>query len=413
MKNQSRRKLIKSVVENAVPGDREYVIWDSALPGFGLRVRPSGARSYIFVYRSPGGRSGKVRRVTIKATTPDQARAKAKALAGQHHGGADPAEAKAMARREASAPTVSSVLDRFLVDHVDRGLKPKTASEYRRLIEKELKPRLGAIRIAALAPKDVAACYQSMRGRPTQAASAIRVLSSAMSLAETWGYRDPGSNPARIRLKGTRRRERLFSDGEVSRLLTAIDKLEADKNIGWSVALGLRLLFATGCRAGEICDLEWRHVDLDEGVMRWPDTKTGFITKPITDEVLPLLQSAERVVGAPWVCPSPGFKRLRVETLEAGFERAMALAQVEARENATLHLIRHWFASKVYNDKTIPLPVQMKIVGHASVATAMRYAHPTADEVKDAAGGAAKRRAKAVKEAGKRGNVIRLPEAGR
>ncbi|MEO9752920.1 MAG: Arm DNA-binding domain-containing protein, partial [Nitratireductor sp.] len=112
MQNQ-KVKITKSVVAAAKPGAREFIVWDTALPGFGLRVRPSGATSYVFVYRLPGGRAGKVRKATITASTPDQARAKAKALAAVHHGGGDPAEQKAAARRKAAEPTVAEVLDRF------------------------------------------------------------------------------------------------------------------------------------------------------------------------------------------------------------------------------------------------------------------------------------------------------------
>lgn len=410
---QSRRqKLTKSLVTSAEPELREYVVWDTVVAGFGLRVRPSGARSFVFVYRSPGGRAGKVRRVTISAANPDAARIRAKKLAGEHHGGGDPASAKALARRKAATPTVADLLDQFLTDHADKELRPKTAFEYRRIIEKILTPRLGHLAIDAIATKDVAEAYQTMRPTPTQAALAIRTLSSAMSLAEEWGLRPAGSNPARIRLKGTRRRERLFSDSEVARLLAAIDKLEQSGTIGGSVALGLRLLFATGCRAGEILGLEWAHIDFDEDLMRWPDSKTGYLEKPMTEDARALLEAADRIVGVPWVCPSPNRKRMRLELLEAGFEGVMREANVVAGENATLHLIRHWFASKTYGDKSIALPLQMALVGHTSVATAMRYSHTTREERRAAAHEAAQRRKAAIKAADKKGHVVRLEPVG-
>jgi integrase len=81
---------------------------------------------------------------------------------------------------------------------------------------------------------------------------------------------------------------------------------------------------------------------------------------------------------------------------------------VPANENATLHLIRHWFATKIYTDKTIPLPLQMAIMGHRAVATAMRYAHVGREELQRAAGQAARKRTAAVKAAGKKGKVVEL-----
>lgn len=411
-------RLTKSVVAEAAPQEREYVLWDSRVAGFGLRVRPTGSKRFIFAYRTPGGRSGAYKRVTIKASHPDHAFEQAKALAGQYHGGGDPAGEKTAERQEleriSKTLTLSQVLDRFIDDHAKEKLAPKTSAEYERIADKLLKPKLGDTRIDELQPKAVAEMYHGMRGTPTQAALAVRVLSSAMSWAEEFGLRPHGPNPARIRLKGSRRRTRLFSDAEVSRLLAKLAELEAEGKVSPPVALAIRLLFATGCRAGEIAELRWSNVDLQEGLMRWPSSKTGFLEKPITAEAHQLLKKAERIVGVDWVCPSPVVKYgadrkpLRVETLEAGFERVMKAAKVSADENATLHLIRHWFATKTYTDSSIPLPVQMAIVGHSSVATAMRYAHVGRDEVMKAAQQAAKRRAGAIKAAGKSGEVVKL-----
>lgn len=307
--------------------------------------------------------------------------------------------------------TVAEVLDRFIEEHAKPNLAPVSAREYQRLADKVLKPALGDKPVDELTPADVAAMRDKMRSKATTARYAVRVLSSALSWAAEAGLRSHGPNPARIRLKSTRRRERLFSEAEVARLRATIDELEAKGKIARTVALGLRLLFVTGCRAGEICGLQWSNVDFDEGFLRWPKSKTGYLEKPMTAEARELLEGADRVVGCDYVCPSARLGALRVETLEAGFERIMKAAKVEAGENATLHLIRHWFATRVYTDKTIPLPVQLAIVGHSSVATAMRYTHVSRDELKSAAEAAARRRAASLKAAGKSGKGNRRKAA--
>lgn len=412
-----KQKFTTSLIDGLEPGEREFSVWDTVVPGFGLRVRPTGSKSFIFVYRTAGGRAGSTRRVTIGDAARlklDPAREKAKELAGLAFAGIDTAKEKAEEKEtlkaEKEAPTVSSLLDRFLRDHAKAHLKEKTWREYERLVEKILKPEIGDLKVSAVTTADVSQMHHRLRTKPTQAALAVRVLSSAFSCAQEWGLREAGSNPAKIRLRGARRRERLFTDTEVVRLKAAIDALEAEQKISVPVALGLRLLFETGCRAGEITALTWDHVDVDENLLTWGDTKTGNLQKAITREAARLLAAAYRSRDrtVKWVCPSSAGKQLRVEVLEAGFERTMKLAGVVAGENASLHLIRHWFSSKTYSDPAIPLPIAMALVGHKSVATALRYSHLAKADVQRATLAAEKRRAASLKAAQKAGQIIKF-----
>lgn len=360
-----------------------------------------------------------MQRITIgsaKKIDLEAARTRAKALYLDKVGGKDPAaqlaETKQAAKAERSVPTLAQFLDTFLKDHVDIRLGQKTAYDYRRVCEKVLKPHLGDLKVDAVEAKHVAAMHLKLKDTPTQANQAVRILSSAMGKASEWGFRASGSNPAKIRLTGSRRRERLFSDAEVVRLQNTIDEMEAAHQIYPTVALGLKLLFVTGCRAGEICNLTWEGVKSEQGLFEWVEHKTatssGMMRKTITKQAKELLEAAGRSDGAKWVCPSPSGKKMRVETLEAGFERVMKRAGVEAKENATLHLIRHWFATQIYSDPSIPLPVQMQIVGHKSVATAMRYAHSSKESVAVAAQAAEKKRVKALADARQAGKVVSL-----
>jgi hypothetical protein len=116
----------------------------SELPGFGVRVRPSGAMSYVVVYRAGSGRGAPVRRFTIASvgkSTPEAARKRAKAILGAVAHGQDPAGEKAIER---GALTVAALADRFLSEHVEQKRKPGTVAFYRLLIEKIIKPELGA-----------------------------------------------------------------------------------------------------------------------------------------------------------------------------------------------------------------------------------------------------------------------------
>ena len=105
-------KITKREVDSCEPKDREYFVWDAQLPGFGLRVRPSGAKSYVVQFRV----MGRQRRISLGAharLTPDQARRKAFALLNQVAHGSDPGAARELDRK---AITVREFATLYLQD---------------------------------------------------------------------------------------------------------------------------------------------------------------------------------------------------------------------------------------------------------------------------------------------------------
>jgi len=120
-------KFTKRTVEAISPGAGDLFVWNDELPGFGLRVKPSGVRSYVVQYRTAQGRS---RRFTIGrhgVLTLDQARIEARRLISAAKLGGDPVGEKNRARK---APTVAALCDRYLAEHVAVFNKPSTASPW-------------------------------------------------------------------------------------------------------------------------------------------------------------------------------------------------------------------------------------------------------------------------------------------
>jgi hypothetical protein len=116
-------RIGKRYVDNLQTTGKEYFAWDGDLPGFGVRVRASGAKAYVFQYRAGAGRSAPSRRVTIGSVgslTPEQARKIANLLSGEvgsrcvPPAGASPskpassrgASSGTAARRRSSIPTM-------------------------------------------------------------------------------------------------------------------------------------------------------------------------------------------------------------------------------------------------------------------------------------------------------------------
>ena len=109
------QKLTKRSIEAVKPAASRLIIWDSELPGFGLRVEPTGRKTLIARYRAGGGRTGTLRQATIGrlgTITLDQGRVLARKLLGAAASGSDPVGDKKRARL--AGVTVSEVCDWYI-----------------------------------------------------------------------------------------------------------------------------------------------------------------------------------------------------------------------------------------------------------------------------------------------------------
>jgi len=98
---------------------------------------------------------------------------------------------------------------------------------------------------------------------------------------------------------------RLIVDDELVRIFRHLEKLEAEGLENYVIPLAIRLQFEFAARRSEICPLEWDWVDLEKRRVVWPDSKTGGISKPMSEEAYRLLSTAPRRQGCPYVLPSP------------------------------------------------------------------------------------------------------------
>ena len=114
------------MVDSLRPDAKDLWVWDNELRGFGMRVKPSGVKSYLVQYRN---NHSATRRLTLGqhgVLTPDQARAEAvQALADARRGG-DPSRDRKLTRE---APTVNELIDRYLKEYVRLHNSASTARE--------------------------------------------------------------------------------------------------------------------------------------------------------------------------------------------------------------------------------------------------------------------------------------------
>jgi hypothetical protein len=152
--------IAKRFVDSVTASNRDIVLWDALLPRFGLRVKPSGAMTYVVQYRNSAGRTRKLALGRVGELTPDQARNLAQDRLTDVRKGKDPSAERNAAR---GAMTVANLCRDYLSD-AERGLilgkrkRPKAKSTLatdRGRIERHIVPLIGHLPVADVKPGDV------------------------------------------------------------------------------------------------------------------------------------------------------------------------------------------------------------------------------------------------------------------
>ena len=380
-----KMRLTKRSVESVPVGPAPIVLWDTELPGFGLKITPTGRRVYFVYYRTS---SGTQRRPTIGRhgkLTAHEARQLARKWLAQAIAGEDVSAARQHAR---SGPRVRDLASKYLLDYAARHKRPASVDADRRNIENHLLPILGEKLVTEMSRADIEAlklavcdgatarCLKGrprgrriVRGGPVVANRVVALASKMFACAEAWGMRE--GNPARgITKFREHRRDRFLSAPEIQRLLAALDEAEEKQAESLYAIAGIRLLIFTGCRRSEITNLSWRDVDLDRQLLRLADSKTGRRSIALNSPACAVLSSLAQTVSEDnlvLVSGMPG----RPIALTRPWHRVRASAGIDA--SATLHTLRHTFASwSVMSGLSLAQTGAM--LGHKSAQTTLRYA---------------------------------------
>ena len=263
-----RKRITAAVVENAKPNGDRYEIWDSAVPGFGLRVGTSGAKSWIVLFRVKGER--KQRRETIgRAGVMDlaEAREKARAIIGEAQAGKAPVDVRAR-KAEAERETFEAVARRFLslARRKKDGLplRVATRASYERGLLLQ-STGLHHLAMAEIKRRHIAATLGTIEAQHG-VVSAARARAALHRLFE-WAI----AQDERIETNPVSATEgyafepevRRWTDEELAALWRATTEPHDFNRM-------IRLALLTGCRKSEIGGARWSEIDIEAGVWLIP-----------------------------------------------------------------------------------------------------------------------------------------------
>ena len=375
-----RKRTISRRTVASLKADRDTTFWDRDLPGFGVRVHPSGRKVYVAQSRARGEAATRVTLGVHGVLTPEEARRRAALVIARVKAGEDPVP-EPLSVRLAEGPTVAELAERYLEEHVAVRCKPRTVDGCRRIVGKHILPALGRRPALAVSHREVVELHHALSEFPAMANRAVATLSRIWNAAEDRGLVPEGSNPCRlVERNRERRRERFLTDAEFRRLGRVLDDVEACRGISVHAVAAIRLLLLTGCRKGEILNLRWDEADLEAGELRLSDSKTGPKAVVLSPEAVSVLSRIPRIEGNAHVIPGkvPGMP-MRDLTRPWGIVRERA-----GLEDVRIHDLRHSYASRALALGE-SLPMIGRLLGHANVETTARYAHLSQDSVRDSA----------------------------
>jgi len=386
----TRIKLNKGIVESLEADGQDRLYWDSELAAFGLRVHPSGSKSYFVDYYANGKR-GRMSLGAHGVLTCDEARRRAREILVGAEKGQNPLEEKRAARR---TMTLAEFWPLYM-ESASARWKPSSAKLFEYVWGHCIEPHLGGARLDSIRPGHLTKWQGTQKAAPGQGNCAFRLLKSILNYAVRLEL--IGKNPAAaVKAFKERKRERFLSDEETKRLFDAIAAEEAaggkkavaregksagrgGKGMAEVESRGItpfqaglfRLLALTGARLNEIAACEWDWIDRERRVIRLPDSKTGQKTVWLSSAALAEIERlwSLRTQGRFLIeGDKPGARLVNAHKAWDRVRRRAGLQDVK------IHTLRHNFASAGVMG-SIGLPLVGAALGHRDSRTTSRYSH--------------------------------------
>jgi integrase len=378
-------KITKKSVDATKPTPREQFLWDAEIKRFGLRVKPSGVKSYMVQYRNAQGRSRKLTIGQHGPWTPEKAREEAKRLLRIVDQGGDPAEAR---EEEKQAITVAELCEEYFqkarrghpytLTRSGRPIKASTLDTDEGRCNRHVIPLLGRKLAGNVTPDDIvkfiegvtegktAGVFKSekprgkavVKGGEGAARRTVARLSAMLSYAVK--AKHCATNPCRdVPRTADKRKNIRLSREEYHALGRAIGNAES-RGAHWQFCAIARLIALTGLRRNEAIKLRTAEVDFVNRCIRLADSKTGASIRPLGEAAHRLLRSIVRA-GETYIFPGV----IDAGTPYGAFPKGWKAYIDDA---LTPHGLRHGYASAAF-EVGCSETIVAHLLGHATART--------------------------------------------
>lgn len=338
-------RITKSSTDAAQPGEKDWMLWDDRLSGFGLKVTPAGAKIFVFQYRM-GGRGSPVRRFTVGKfgkLTADGARRVADGLALKVAQDIDPQREKVENVRRSIDLAFKPYVERF---HAGCLLKEwKATHQYSHsLLLRHAVPVLGNKPLPDITRRDIKAVLAPVLDKTATASNLFSVLRRLFSWAVEHEdiERSPieGMKPPPL----PKARDRVLMDWELALVWRATGSM------GYPFGPMVRLLLLTGARREEIAALDWSELNRDARMWSLPAARSKNdkpLEAPLSSMAVAELNELAMRSGKDGGWPSRGLVFSTTgHSAVSGYSRAKrrldGLIAALARENDSLNAMDPW-----------------------------------------------------------------------
>jgi integrase len=336
--------------------------WDEELPGFCLRVHPSGRKAFCVRYT---GDNGKRRRIHIGRFPPlslAEAREHAKVIIGRIARGEDP-QAERVADKESI--TLEELAAEYLELHAKR--KKESWCEDARILRVDLLPAWGNRRAKTIGRREVGELLDGIvdRGAPIMANRVKALISKMYNFG--MGRDLVAFNPCHgVSLPSKpRQRDRVLDAEEIPRLWRALGELDP------VLAGTYQLRLLTAQRGVEVSRLRWDQLRGSWWTIPSSVTKNGLSHRvPLSAQVQSLLSGLRCLSSdSAWVFPSPVHCGSPLKSFSRASRR---LARAAGLADFTAHDLRRTAASHM-TSLGVPRLVVSKILNHVESGVTSVY----------------------------------------